>query len=191
MAEESVVSFGPFAFTLAPAEAEAAAARLGLRQALNGGLLASHVAPLTAFVLVMAFASALALTGLVSRRAGEITLMLAALAFMIQRLVTHWRIQLARRDGRDAIARLQSAGAMTATFGAQGLSFEVDGRATRLSYAECEQAEDAGGLIYVWPRKGAPIVVPTRALADASEAARLVTSLSDRIRASRGLRPED
>ena len=191
MAEESAVSFGPYAFTLAPAEAEAAAARLGLRQALNGGLLASHVAPLTAFVLVMAFASVLALTGLVSRRAGEITLMLAALAFMIQRLVTHWRIQLARRDGRDAIARLQSAGAMTATFGAQGLSFEVDGRATRLSYAECEQAEDAGGLIYVWPRKGAPIVVPTRALADASEAARLVTSLSDRIRASRGLRPED
>ena len=191
MAEKSAVSFGPYAFTLAPAEAEAAAARLGLRQALNGGLLASHVAPLTAFVLVMAFASVLALTGLVSRRAGEITLMLAALAFMIQRLVTHWRIQLARRDGRDAIARLQSAGAMTATFGAQGLSFEVDGRATRLSYAECEQAEDAGGLIYVWPRKGAPIVVPTRALADASEAARLVTSLSDRIRASRGLRPED
>jgi hypothetical protein len=191
MAEESAVSFGPYAFTLAPEEAEAAAARLGLRQALNGGLLASHVAPLTAFVLVMAFASVLALTGLVSRRAGEITLMLAALAFMIQRLATHWRIQLARRDGRDATARLQSAGAMTATFGAQGLSFEVDGRATRLSYAECEQAEDAGGLIYVWPRKGAPVVVPTRALADASEAARLVTSLSDRIRASRGLRPED
>lgn len=191
MAEESAVSFGPYAFTLAPEEAEAAAARLGLRQALNGGLLASHVAPLTAFVLVMAFASVLALTGLVSRRAGEITLMLAALAFMIQRLATHWRIQLARRDGRDATARLQSAGAMTATFGAQGLSFEVDGRATRLSYAECEQAEDAGGLIYVWPRKGAPVVVPTRALADASEAARLVTSLSDRISASRGLRPED
>ena len=191
MAEESAVSFGPYAFTLAPEEAEAAAARLGLRQALNGGLLASHVAPLTAFVLVMAFASVLALTGLVSRRAGEITLMLAALAFMIQRLATHWRIQLARRDGRDATARLQSAGAMTATFGAQGLSFEVDGWATRLSYAECEQAEDAGGLIYVWPRKGAPVVLPTRALADASEAARLVTSLSDRIRASRGLRPED
>ena len=188
MAEESAVSFGPYAFTLAPEEAEAAAARLGLRQALNGGLLASHVAPLTAFVLVMAFASVLALTGLVSRRAGEITLMLAALAFMIQRLMTHWRIQRARRDGREAIARLQSAGAMTATFGDQSLSFEVDGRATHLRYADCEQAEDAGGLIYVWPRNGAPIVVPTRALADANEAARLVASLSDQIRESRGLR---
>jgi hypothetical protein len=191
MAGESAVSFGPYAFTLAPAEAEAAAARLGLRQALNGGLLASHVAPLTAFVLIMAFASVLALTGLISRRVGEITLMLAALAFMIQRLMTHWRIQRARRDGRDAIARLQSAGAMTATFGDQSLSFEVDGRATHLSYADCEHAEDAGGLIYVWPRNGAPIVVPTRALADANEAARLVASLSDQIRESRGLRAAD
>ena len=36
----------------------------------------------------------------------------------------------------------------------------------RLCYAECEEAEDAGGLIYVWLREGAPIVVPTRALAD-------------------------
>ncbi len=71
---------------------------------------------------------------------------------------------------------------MTATFGDQSLSFEVDGRATHLRYADCEQAEDAGGLIYVWPRNGAPIVVPTRALADANEAARLVASLSDRIR---------
>ena len=47
-------SFGPYAFTLAPAEAEAAAARVGLRTALKGGLLASHVAPLTAFALIMA-----------------------------------------------------------------------------------------------------------------------------------------
>jgi hypothetical protein len=189
--EESTDSFGPYAFTLESAEAEAAAARLGLRNALNGGLLASHVAPLTAFVLIMAFASVLALTGLISRRIGEAALMLAALAFMIQRLMTHWRIQRTRRDGRDAIARLQSAGAMTATFGDQSLSFEVDGRATRLHYADCEQAEDAGGLIYVWPRKGVPIVVPTRVLTDASEAARLVSRLSDQIRERQGVRNAD
>jgi hypothetical protein len=190
-AEESAVSFGPYAFTLAPAEAEAAAARLGLRNALNGGLLASHVAPLTAFVLIMAFASVLALTGLISRRVGEATLMLAALAFMIQRLITHWRIQSVRKNGRAVIAQLQSAGATMATFGDQSLSFEVDGRVTRLRYADCEQAEDAGGLIYVWPRNGAPIVVPTRALADANEAARLVSRLSDQIRESRGARAAD
>jgi hypothetical protein len=173
--------FGPYAFTLAPAEAEAAAARLGLRTALKGGLIASHVAPLTAFALIMAFASVLALSGLMSRRAGEATILLAAAAFMIQRLATHWRIRRARSDGRAAIARLQSAGALTARFDNETLSLDVDGRTLCVRYADCEDAEDVGGLIYVWPREGGPIVVPVRALADADEAARLVSRLSGHI----------
>ena len=180
-ADGRVDSFGPYAFTLAPAEAEAAAARAGLRKALRGGLLARHWAPLTAFVLIMTFASVLALTGLINRRAGEATLILAAAAFMIQRLATHWRIRRSRREGRAAIAPLQSAGALTATFDDETLSFDVDGRTLHLRYADCEEAEDAGGLIYVWPRDGAPIVLPTRAVSDADEAARLVSRLSDRI----------
>jgi len=174
-------SFGPYAFTLAPAEAEAAAARAGLRTALKGGLLISHVAPLTAFALVMAFATVLVLTGLISRRAGEATILLAAAAFMIQRLASHWRIRRARSDGRAAIGPLRSAGALKATFGDEALSFDMDGRTLNLRYADCEQAEDAGGLIYIWPRNGVPIVVPTRALADAEEAARLLSRLSARI----------
>ena len=174
-------SFGPYAFTLAPAEAEAAAARAGLRTALKGGLLASHVAPLTAFALIMAFASVLALTGLVSRRAGEATIILGAAAFMIQRLATHWRIHRARSDGQAAIARLQSARALTATFDNETLSLDVDGRKLCLRYADCEAAEDVGGLIYVWLREGGPIVVPTRALTDVDEAARLVSRLSGHI----------
>jgi hypothetical protein len=174
-------SFGPYAFTLAAAEAEAAAARAGLRTALKGGLLTSHVAPLTAFALVMAFATVLALTGLIGRRAGAATILLAAAAFMIQRLASHWRIRRARSDGRAAIGPLRSAGALKATFGDEALSFDMDGRTLNLRYADCEQAEDAGGLIYIWPRNGAPIVVPTRALADAEEAARLLSRLSARI----------
>jgi hypothetical protein len=174
-------SFGPYAFTLEPAEAEAAAARAGLRRALKGGLLISHVAPLTAFALIMAFASVLALTGLISRRAGEATIILAAAAFMIQRLANHWRIRRARSEGRAAIGRLRSAAAVTATFGDEALSFDVDGRTLNLRYADCEQAEDAGGLIYVWPRNGVPIVVPTRAVADAEETARLLSRLLARI----------
>ena len=83
-------------------------------------------------------------------------LILAAAAFMIQRLATHWRIRRARREGRAAIAQLQSAGALTATFGDESLSLDVDGRTLLLAYADCEEAEDAGGLIYVWPRDGAP-----------------------------------
>jgi hypothetical protein len=174
-------SFGPYAFTLTPAEAEAAAARMGLRVALKGGLLARHLAPLTAFALILVFASALALTGLISRREGEATLMLAAAAFMIQRLSTHWRIRRARHDGRAAIARLQSACALTASFESDSLSLGVDGLKSDHCYADCEEAEDAGGLIYVWLRDGAPIVVPTRALADSKEAAHLVAGLSVRI----------
>jgi hypothetical protein len=174
-------SFGPYAFTLLPAEAEAAAARLGLRTALRGGLLTSHVAPLSAFVLIMAFATVLALTGLISRRSGEATILLAAAAFMIQRLASHWRISRARSDGKAAIGRLQSVSAVTATFGDEALSFDMDGRTTNLLYADCEQVEDAGGLIYVWPRNGSPIVAPTRVMADAEEAERLVSHLSARI----------
>jgi hypothetical protein len=174
-------SFGPYVFTLAPAEAEAAAARAGLRTALKGGLLTSHVAPLTAFALVMVFATVLALTGLISRRAGEATIILAAAAFMIQRLTSHWRIRRARSEGRAAIGPLRSAGALKATFGDEALSFEMDGRTLNLTYADCEQAEDAGGLIYIWPRNGVPIVMPTRAMADADEAARLLSRLSTRI----------
>jgi hypothetical protein len=181
-------SFGPYAFTLGPAEAEAAAARVGLRTALRGGLLAGHVAPLTAFALIMAFASVLAVTGLISRRAGEATLIMAAAAFMIQRLTTHWRIGRARQEGLAAIARLQSAGALTATFDSETLSLDVDGRTLHLRYTDCEEAEDAGGLIYVWPRDGAPIVVPTRAVSDAEEAARLVSRLSGRIGDTRRVR---
>ena len=179
-------SFGPYVFTLAPAEAEAAAARAGLRLALRDGLLARHLAPLAAFALIIAFASVLALTGLVSRRAGEATLILAAAAFMIQRLANHWRIRRARREGRAAIARLQSAGALTATFETDALSLDVDGRMQRLCYADCEEAEDAGGLVYVWLREGPPIVVPTRALTDAEEASRLMSRLSCKIGAIRG-----
>jgi hypothetical protein len=149
--------------------------------ALRGGLLTSHVAPLTAFALVMAFAAALALSGLISRRAGEATILLAAAAFMIQRLASHWRISRARSDGRAAIGRLQSAAALKATFGDEALSFDMDGRILNLLYADCEQAEDAGGLIYVWPRNGAPIVAPTRVMTDAEETARLLSHLSARI----------
>jgi hypothetical protein len=175
-------SFGPYAFTLAPAEAEAAAARAGLRFALRGGLLARHMAPLTAFALVIAFASVLALTGLISRRAGEATLILAAAAFMIQRLANHWLIRRARREGRSAIARLQSAGALTAKFENDALSLEVDGRIERLCYADCEEAEDVGDLIYLWPSAGPPVIIPTRTLPSAVEAGRLVTQVRARIR---------
>ena len=177
-------SFGPYAFTLSPAEADAAAARFGLRAALRGGLVASHLAPLAAFVLVMTFASILALTDFISRRAGEATVLLAAAAFMIQRLVTHWRISRTRALGRTAIASLAADGALSASIDPSGVTLESGGRSRRLDYADCEEAEDAGGLLYFWPRDGAPIVLPARTLGD-GEAGRLVALARRRITGAR------
>ncbi len=96
-------SFGPYAFALTPAEAEAAAARFGLRVALRGGLIASHLAPLAIFILAMLFASILALAGFIGRRAAEATILLAAAAFMIQRLAHKPR----RLQAADAGAQRQ------------------------------------------------------------------------------------
>ena len=179
-ADGSPDPLGPYAFTLAPAEAEAAAARVGLRAALRGGLTLSHHAPLAAFALVLLFASILALTGFISRRTGELTFIIAAMAFMIQRLATHWRIWRARQGGRAAIGRLEGEEALTTTVDDEGVTQAGAGRHIRLDYVDCEDAEDAGGLIYLWPREGSPIVVPTRALGP-EEAARLLTRIKARI----------
>ena len=177
-------SFGPYAYTLSPEEAETAAARFGLRAALRGGLIASHLAPLAAFVLIMVFASILALTGFIGRRAGEATILLAAAAFMIQRLATHWRIRRARHLGRTTVAALAADGAVSARIGEAGVTLEGGGRSRRLDYADCEDVEDAGGLIYFWPRDGAPIVLPARIFGD-DEAGRLVAQARGRIKGRR------
>ena len=180
MADGSLDPSGPYAFTLAPAETEAAAARFGLRSALKGGLMRSHLAPLAAFTLVLLFASILTLTGFISRRAGELTLILAAAIFMVQRAATRWRIRRARSSGKAALASLQSDGELTTTIDDDGVTLAGAGRRRRLDFADCDEAEDAGGLIYLWPREGAPIVLPTRALGE-GEAARLLARLRRRI----------
>jgi hypothetical protein len=174
-------SFGPYRFTLAPAEAEAAAARFGLRVALRGGLTASHHAPLAFFALALLFASILTLSGLISRRLGEASLLIAAAAFMIQRLATHWRIWRARQNGRAAIAKLQSDGALATTIDDHGITLTCANHTLRLNYRDCHEAEDAGGLIYLWPREGVPIILPTRTLAE-GEAKRLVARIKTGIR---------
>jgi hypothetical protein len=187
---ERADSFGPYAFALAPAEIEAAAERFGLRIALRGGLIVRHAAPLAIFALTLLFASTLALTGFISRRAGEATIILAALAFMIQRAANRWRIRRARLWGREAMASLQPEGGLTAAFEEDSVTLEGAGRKLRLNYADCEDAENAGGLIYVWRRKGVPVVVPTRVLGGADEAGRLVAEVAGRIgRTRRNGRP--
>ena len=172
---------GPMPFTLAPAEIEAVAARYGLRAALGGGLTASHHAPLAAFVLALLFAAILALTGLISRRAGEAAFLIAASAFMIQRLATHRRIWRARNKGRAEIERLLS-GPMTTTIDADAAVQTSGGASRRLDLADCQEAEETGGLVYLWGRRGTPVVVPSRAMAEGGSH-RLVAWARGRIRA--------
>ncbi len=172
--------FGPYAFTLSPAETEAAAARIGLRAALRGGLILGHLAPLTAFALVLLFASILTLTGFISRRAAEATVLLAAAVFMVQRLATHWRIHRSRNLGRRAMACLAADRALTARIDEAGVTLEGGGRSRRLEYVDCDEAENVGGLIYLWPRDGASIVLPARAFGE-REAGRFVARIKKQI----------
>jgi hypothetical protein len=165
--------------TLEPAEVEAAANRYGLRSALGGGLTANHHAPLAAFILTMAFAAILALFGFISRRAGELVIILAALLFMIQRLVAHRRIWSARKTSRAEIGRLMS-GPVETTIDADGVVQTSRAAVRKIAFVDCKEAEEAGGLIYLWSAEDAPVVIPTRVLAD-GDAARLLSSLQMRI----------
>jgi len=177
-------SFGPYAFTLTPAEIDAAAARSSLRGALRGALTASRLA-LTLFALLLLFAFILALTDLISRRVAGVTVLAAAAAYMIQRLATHWRIfHRVRNLRRIAIASLEADGAVTARIDERSVALEGSGRLRRLEYVDCEEAEDAGGLIYLWPRDGVPIVLPARVLGN-GEAGRLVAQIKKRISGER------
>jgi len=123
----------------------------------------------------------MAKTGLISRRSGEATILLAAAVYIIQRLATHWRIiRRTRNLGPAPIVSLEADGALTARIDDGGVTLDGGGRSRRLEYVDCEEAEDAGGLIYLWPRDGAPIVLPARALGD-GEARRLVAQIKQRI----------
>ncbi len=171
--------------TLEPAEIEAAAARYGLRSALGGGLTATHQAPLAAFVLAMLFAAILAAFGFISRRAGELVIILAALFFMIQRLAAHRRIWSARKKSRAEIGRLMS-GPIETTIDADAIVQSSPDVVRKMAFADCREAEEAGGLIYLWTSEGAPLVVPTRVLAE-GDAAQLLSRLKGRIgRSPRG-----
>ena len=168
------LSFGPYAFELTEDEARVAAARVGLRRALAGRLTRAHQAPLAAFVLAIAFAAILALTGLVSRRFGEIALLLAIAAFMVQRLATRWRFAAARRGASSEIEALRGAGRLVLSVDETGLGLDGPAPPARWNFADCLEAEDAGGLVYLWPRSGPPAVLPTRVFADAGAALRFV-----------------
>jgi hypothetical protein len=150
-------------FALTKLEAETAASRAGLRAALSGRLSLTHVAPLVGFVLFVAFVAILTATGLLGRRPGEAALIIGALAFMASRMAAHWRLRGARNSSFAAAAALRDVGEATARLDASGLHVESAAGSRHLAFADCDEAEDAGGIIYLWPRNGDPAFVPARA----------------------------
>ena len=164
----------PFSFELTDDEARIAASRAALRLALSGGLLGRHVAPLAAFLLVLTFAGILGFTDLMSRRAAEVVILLAAAAFMLQRLGTRRRFLQARRAARDWSKRLKTAGPLTISFDATGARLTARDLDACWPFAEADDIEDAGGMIYLWPKAGDPLFWPTRAFAAESDAAALI-----------------
>ena len=173
--------FGPYAFSLTADEARVAAARAGLRRALAGGLTAAHLAPLAAFVLAILFVAILALTGLLGRRPAEAALLICAAAFLVQRLVTRRRFFVSRRVAEAEIERLRAAGALVLSVEADGLRLDGGPAPTRWLFVDCLEAEDAGGHIYLWPRRGAPAIAPTRVFRDQTDAARFAQYLRSRL----------
>jgi hypothetical protein len=173
--------FGPYAFSLTADEARIAAARAGLRRALAGGLTAAHLAPLAAFVLAILFVAILALTGLLGRRPAEAALLICAAAFLVQRLVTRRRFFVSRRLAEAQIERLRAAGPLVLSVEADGLRLDGGPTPMRWRFADCLETEDAGGLVYLWPRQGAPAIAPTRVFRDQAEASRFAQFLRSQL----------
>ena len=167
-------SFGPYSFTLTDEEARVAASRAGLRRNLAGGFERHYVAPLAAFVLALAFIAILAFTGLIGRRLAEAGLILSALAFMAARFLAHWRLHSAQKASLAATQTLQRRGETRLLVDDQGAAIEGGGDSRRCAFQAGAQAEDAGGMIYLWPRDGEPVFIPTRIFADEGEAARFL-----------------
>jgi hypothetical protein len=175
------VAFGPYVFSLTPDEARVAAARAGLRRALAGGLIARHLAPLAAFVLAQLFIAILALTGFVPRRPAEAALLIVAAAFLIQRMATRRRFYRLQRLAAGEIESLGAAGQLVLSLSDAGLRLEGAGASMTWDFVDCLDAEDAGGLVYLWPRQGAPAFAPTRVFRDAGEAAQFARYLNARL----------
>ena len=62
-----------------------------------------------------------------------------------------------------------------------GSEFDGGPEPTRWQFADCVEAEDAGGLVYLWPSHGAPAIAPTRVFHDQPEAARFAKYLQSRL----------
>jgi hypothetical protein len=154
-------------YELTEAEAEIAGARAAWRLWLAGGLRKRHVAPLAAFAAAIAAIAALGLTGAISRRAAELSLILSAIAFMGLQLWTRRGLAGARRRGAELAGALR--GPVRLTLDEEGVALE-GARTARLRFCDGLELETTNDLNYVWPHAGPPLVWPRRAHATLEEA---------------------
>lgn len=182
MSEGEPASLGPYSFVLSREEAKTAAARAGLRATLTGRLSRNHVAPLVVFALFLAFIAILTFTGLLGRRLGEAALLLAAIIFMASRMAAHWRLRGAQKNSLAAAVALHEAGETTVWVDAAGLRFENATGSRNLAFVDCDEPEDAGGIVYLWLRKGEPAFIPARAFANEQTARQFLGWVRARIR---------
>ena len=172
--------------SFAPTQEEAAivAARAGLRAGLRGRLSLYHVAPLVAFGLALAFIAILAFTGLIGRRFAEVALILAAAAFMAARMTAHLSLRRARNRSLAATAGPRDGGEVIVRLEEGGLAVDAGAGSRQIEFADCVEAEYAGGFVYLWPRNGAPAFIPTRAFSSEQDARTFAALLSERVRAA-------
>jgi hypothetical protein len=140
------------------------------------------VAPLVAFALLIAFVAILTFTGLVGRRFGEAALILAAIAFMAARMTAHWRLRAAQKNSIVATNALQRSGPIVVRLEDSCVHMETAAGSLRFAFADCEEAEEAAGIIYLWARKGAPAFIPAHAFASEPAAQEFLESVRQGIR---------
>jgi len=174
--------FGPYRFTLTEAEARAAAARLALRHGLGARFERDYVAPLVLFVLLLVFVAILGFTGLINRRLAEAALLVGAILFLAARAVAHWRLRRVQQRAKSAVDRVAATGDTRLAVDDGGLTIGAGNESQRRSFHELNEAEDAGGVIYLWRKTDwAPIVIPARIFADEAEAGRFLAFARARI----------
>ena len=149
-------------FELTEAEAGIAGARTAWRLWLARGLRARHVAALGGFALAITAIAALGLSGAVTRRAAEISLLLAAATFMMLQMRRRRGLAGARRQGAVMASALRHAGLVRLTLDDDGFTLETNPPSI-LRFADGLEIDATTDLIYVWPRTGTPLVWPRRA----------------------------
>lgn len=151
-------------FELSEEETRKIAARRSFRAALGGLTPRLRTAPLAIFVGLLAVAAGLALAGLVARRAAEIAILLLVIGYAVVRSGANVALRRAYRAERRRAEALGRSGRLRVEADEAYISLAAAAPIGALRYADCLEADEADGMIYLWGADGQTITVPVRAL---------------------------